>query len=372
MNKLAITVLALSSTFALAATAAEDQAYLAILAETKLTKMVGMPEMPELPPGVTIPNVPGMPAMPGKPSRTLNVRLWSPSIAPANATATLVPPKGLMVGDKLDLELYRPKPEQTGTEADRAFDPDKMPEFTIKMYWGSSETVKEGQPRIFSWKNMTPEQKEAMKKQAREAQNASSYFYKPNWTTGYWPTQRQRGTVPNNASLVGTYTLNTNYTGTVAIDAPAGVEFLPPIEMSSPDLKKKIPFDKFIAFEWAPITGALGQYAYAFGMEGRNTLIMWSSSENFREGMMGDPGFMQMSEVKQFVSDNVFMGPSATKMTIPAGIFKNADMAMLNMAAYGPGSALEKAQPLPRIQTKSSLNIMLGGKQMEGMFDDGE
>ncbi|HEY0866232.1 MAG TPA: hypothetical protein VGE01_02575 [Fimbriimonas sp.] len=370
MNKLAVTALSMAAATGLAATTAQDQAYLAILAETKLMKMVGMPEMPELPEGIMLPDVPGMPAMPGKASRSLTVRLWSPSIAPAGATATLIPPKGLLLGDKLDLELYRPKPTETGSEGGQGFDPDKMSEFTIKMYWGSSETVREGQPKVFSWKTLTPEQKAEMQKRAREAQNSSSYFYKPNWTTGYWPTSKQPGKIANNASLVGTYTLNTSYTGSVSVDAPANVEFLPAIEMSSPNLSKKIAFDKFIPFEWAPVTGALGQYASIMGMEGQNTLILWSSSENFKEHLMGDQGFLQMAEVRQHVADNVFMPPTTTKVTVPAGIFKNADMAMLNMVAYGSGSALEKGQPLPRIQTKSTLNIMLGGKQMNFDMDD--
>ncbi|MDO8586718.1 MAG: hypothetical protein Q7T82_06715 [Armatimonadota bacterium] len=347
-----------------------DQAYLAILAETKVMRMAGMPampDMPDLPPGVELPA--GMAMMPGKPERVLTVRLWSPSIAPDDAFASIAPPEGLKQGSKLDIELYRPKAEGTAKGGKDEFDPESIPEFTIKIYWGSSETVKPGQPKIIKWGGLTVEQKEAMKKQAEEARSAESYFYKPNWTTGYWPTAKQPGKIDKKASLVGNYALTTNYTGNVSIEAPKEVDFLAPIEMSSPDLAEQIAFDKAIPFVWAKIPNALGSYASIMGMEGKNTLILWSSSEVFQEGLMGDMGFLQMAEVREFVKQTVFMAGDRTKVNVPAGIFEKADMAMFSMVGYGPGAALDKAQPLPRIQTKTSLKITLGGK---GMGDFGE
>lgn len=340
----------------------QEQAYLAILVETQVMKMVGM-EMPELPPGIELP--PGV-VLPGKPNRTLNVRLWSPGIAPANATASLAIPPGLKKGPKLDLELYRPKAGETGTGGVGEYDPEKNPEFTIKMYWGSSETVKEGQPKVIRYAGMTAEQKAEMKKRAAEAQAAagSMYFYKPDWTTGYWPTQKQKGDIAADAALAGRYALTTTYTGNVEIDVPADLNFLAPISMQSPDFGDKIDFTKFIGFKWAPIPTALGSYASIIGMEGKNTLIMWSSSETYSEGLMGDMGFMQMADVRARVAEKLFMAPETTSVNVPAGIFANADMSMLNMVAYGPGVALDKTQPIPRVQTKTSLNAMLGGKGM--------
>ena len=342
----------------------EDQAYFAILAETKVGRIAGMelPDFSQLPPGFKLP--PEAMMFAGKPSRILNIRLWSPTIAPADAKASVAPPAGLGQGDKLNLELYRPKGE-TSEGTVKNFDPDSNPEFTVKIYWGSSDTVKPDQPKIFKWGSLTPEQKEAMKERAREANaNPNSYFYKPNWTTGYWPTKAQPGRIDEKASLVGKYALTTNYTGNVEIEAPSNVNFLDAIQMSSPNLDKKIDLKKSIPFEWDQIANALGLNASIIGMEGKNTLIMWSSSEVFVEGLMGDMGFLQMGEVRDFVAKTMFMAGDRTKVTVPAGIFANADMALLNMAGYGPGSALDKAQPLPRIQTKTSLMLMLGGKKM--------
>jgi len=343
--------------------ASEDQAYLAILAETKIGRMAGMPpiDLSQIPAGIKLP--PQALMFAGKAVRLLNVRLWSPSIAPADAKASIAPPAGLKQGDKLDLELYRPE-GTSGSGKVQGFDPDSNPDYTIKIYWGSSDTVKEGQPKIIKWTGMTADQQEAMKQRAREANAASSYFYKAGWTTGYWPTKSQPGNIDLGASLVGKYSLTTSYTGNVDIEAPENVNFLAPIEMSSPNLDNKIDLKKSIPFAWKGIPNALGQYASIMGMEGKNTLIIWSSSEVFVDNLLGDMGFLQMAEVRDYVAKTMFMAGDRTSVTVPAGIFQNADFAMLNMAGYGPGAALDKAQPLPRIQTKTSLMLMLGGKKM--------
>ncbi len=41
-------------------------------------------------------------------------------------------------------------------------------------------------------------------------------------------------------------------------------------------------------------------------------------------------------------------------------------MVMMNMVAYGPGAATDKTQPMARLQTKSTLNLILGGKKIKG------
>lgn len=343
-----------------------DQAFFAILAETKMGRLAGMPvmDLSGLPPGIKLP--PQAMMFSGKAARVLNMRLWSPSIAPADAKASVAPPAGLKQGAKLDLELFRPT-AASGTEKIRDFDPDADPEaFTIKIYWGSSTTVKEGQPKVITWKGLTPDQQEAMKNRMREANAGSgSYFYKPNWTTGFWPTSKQPGSIDAAASLVGKYALTTTYTGNVEIEAPANVNFLNAIEMASPNLDRKIDLKKPIEFKWKEIPNALGLHAAIMAMEGKNTMIFWISSEVFVEHLMGDMGFLQMAEVRDYVSKTQFMEGNRTEVNVPAGIFANADFAMMQMAGYGPGTALDQAQPLPRIQTKTSLMLMLGGKKVQ-------
>jgi hypothetical protein len=260
----------------------------------------------------------------------------------------------------MDLELYRPSPTE-GVPGKGEDLQTSNPDFTIKIYWGSSQTVRDGQPKIFKMGSMTPEQMAQVQRMQRDSnpRMAGGYFYKPGWTTGYWPTKSQPGNIDPAASLPGTYALSTSYTGNVSLDVPSQVDFLAPIELSSPDLSTKVDLASFIAARWNPIPNALGIYATAFGMLDKNTMVLWTCAESYTDGMMGDMGFLQMAEVKQKVADKIFMPGDASSFDIPAGIFQGSQTTLMSMVAYGPGSAADNAQPLPRLQTKSSIMAIL-------------
>ncbi|HLV82108.1 MAG TPA: hypothetical protein VKT32_17595 [Chthonomonadaceae bacterium] len=351
------------------ARADDQQAYLGIFAETSAMKMAGMPAMPKLPPGVKLPpQAQAALEQFSKAQRKLTVRLWSPGIAKDDATASLAVPDGLKQGPKLDLDIFRPKPE-SGSSGDEGGEsgPPVDTSMVIKQYWGSSATVKPGQPVVIEFGGLTDEQKAAIRRQAarnRRAAGAGSYFYKPDWTTGYWPSEKQPGVIDADAALTGHYALTTNYTGNVEIDVPDQVNFLAPIEMSSPDLSSQVPLDQAITFHWTSIPNILGYYAQIVGMQGRKTIIMWSSSE-IKPEMGFATDYLQMSEVRDLVKKQTFMDGDRVEVTVPAGIFQDCDTVMLQMIGYGPGTALDKGQPLPRVQTKTTLMIMLGGKMMQ-------
>ncbi len=385
MNLIAPLVLALLAVRPAPVAMPDDQAFLGVFAETSLMKMVGMPEMPEIPdmpdmPDIKLPDGVKLPAgvklpgqggpagmmLPGRPSRKLEVRLWSPGIAPDGATASLAIPDGLKLGPKLDLGLYRPKPEEGKVDD---FMPGGTPaDFTIKRYWGSSATVRDGQPEIIKWDTLSPEAKAVMREQAKKAQRAHSYYYKPDWTTGYWPTGDAPGTIKKDAALEGHYALTTTYTGNVEIDVPEKVNFLAPLEMSSPDFSKTIDMAKAMEFKWKAVPNVLGYHMAVMGMEGKNTIIIWTSSE-IKSDMAVNYDYMQMADVIAKVKETSMMDPKRVDCTCPAGIFKDCDMVFGMMAGFGPGAALDKAQPLPRVQTKTTLQMMLGGKKMKGMMD---
>ncbi|MHB1000989.1 MAG: hypothetical protein ACYC27_17240 [Armatimonadota bacterium] len=379
MRRLLFVLMALLLT-ASVAYAAGDQAYLGIFAETSVTKMPGMPEMPQMSEEdmEALKDMPNMPNMPniqammgfGAPKKSLTVRLWSPGLAPKDAFAYITPPAGLKQGKKLDLELYRPAPAKSVEDGkgDKPTKNEKIDKFTIKIYWGSSEKVRAGQPKIFSSDNLAPEMKSKMKEEMSKASTGDIYFYKPDWTTGYWPTKKQPGNIAKDASLLGNFALTTNYTGNIAIDVPQNVNFLAPIDLSSPKLDKAPALDTFIPFKWKTIPNITGFFAQAVGVQGENTLILWSSSEIETEmGIQWD--YLEMAKVAEYVKTKIFMKGDQTAVTIPEKIFKDCDMVMFNMIGYGTGTALAKGQPLPRVQTKTTLSVSpLGGKQMQDMM----
>ena len=306
----------------------QTQAFLGVFVETSQMRMAGMPvrQMPKLPPGITLPPQ-ALAAFGGAPSRKLTVRLWTPGIAPDDATASLAIPDGLKLGPKLDLDLYRPKPEEgTVGGPGKAGPGGGDAELIIKRYWGSSETVRPGQPEVVDFKGLNDDQKAAMRQKSTQVQSGSSqYYYKPDWTTGYWPTGKQPGSIAADAVLAGHYALTSSYSGNVAIDVPDNVNFLDGIEITSPSLDQMVPLDKAMLFHWKSIPNALGLHAQIVGMiQNPRTIIMWTSSEIKTDiGMSMD--YLQMSEVRDLVGKTVFMPGDKADVAVPAGIFDGCD-----------------------------------------------
>jgi hypothetical protein len=347
----------------------DKQAYLGIFAETTSMKFAGMgapPGLPEgfkLPPGVKLPPQALAALRMFMPQRLLTVRLWSPGIAPDDATAVLAVPDGLKLGPKLNLQLYRPKPNEGSVEAGQSGPGAVSSDMTIKRYWGSSATVKPGQPDVISIKDISPDAQSQMRASAAKLGKTTSYFYKPDWTTGYWPGQKA-DPIDEAAAMPGKYSLTTSYTGNVELEVPSNVNFLAPIEMSSPKLEKVVNLGDAIVFKWSGIPNALGLYANIFGInQDQKVITLWSSSEAKPDlGVSFD--YLQMAEVRDLVKKDIVMAGDRVEVTVPAAIFKDCDVVMFQMIGYGPGAATDAGQPIPRAQTKTTLQIMLGGKKM--------
>ncbi len=342
-----------------------ENANLGIFVETRLMRIPGMKpfKMPKLPPGITLPAA-ARQFMPGSPTRSLKVKLWAPVTAPDDATATLAVPSGLQLGDKLNLSIYKPAPPSSsgagGGTSSPSNNPSQPPDFTIKIYWGSSATVRDGQPKVFSLANLTSEGRSVMmSRMSQMRMGGASMTYRDHGTTAFWPGTGDSGEIKDEATMPGTYTVNSSFAGSSTVEAPSGVDFLAPIEITSPNLDQKVALDGPLAFQWNQIPNCLGQYATAFGMQDKNTLILWSSSENFGDRISGDMGYLQMADVKSLVDQNTFLKGDATSVTIPAGIFKDCSVALYNMFGYGPGAANDGSSPVARIQTKTDLTVLL-------------
>ncbi|MCC7493017.1 MAG: hypothetical protein IT204_11735 [Fimbriimonadaceae bacterium] len=355
--------------------AAENQAFYGIFAETVTQKNAGQPDMSAMLQGLDPKMLDMLPAeqramlLGAGPQRKLSMRLWSPTLAPAGATAVCAAPAGLKQGPRLDLELYRPRPAggTTGSPGTTTAPPPGMPgKFTIKRYWGDSATVKPGQPEVteITWEKMDPAQRADMAEMAKAG--GDEYFYKDGWTTGYWPTAKQPGKIAADAKLEGTYALTSSYTGNISITVPPELNFLEPISFTKPDLAKIPDLKKSLGFQWKPIPTCLGLHAQITGMVGRDTIIIWSSSEVREDpGMMWD--YLEMAQVRAMVEKTQMMPGDKLTVNVTAGIFDGCEMAMMQMVGYGPGVALPEGQPLPRVQTKTSFNGMLGGKMLAAM-----
>lgn len=357
--------------------AVENQAFWGMFAETSVQKNVGMPDMSEMFKDMDPETLKSLPPevqamMKGGPKRTFNIRVWSPNLAPEGATAVVLPPTGLNQGERLELQLYRPKPAQ-GTVEDgdevelpEGWDPAK---FTIYKYWGSSPTVKEGQPEVITWESIGADMKKEYADQARAqamTEEGGEYFYKPNWTTAYWPTDKQPGLIEGEASVVGGFQVQTSYTGNETLEVPANVDFLAPINFTAPDLSAFPDLKQALHFQWEEIPNVIGYICRIHGMKGKEVFIQWSSSAIKRDGAP-EYDYLQMADVRNMVQTGEMMAGDTTEFYVPAGIFDGCDMVFMTMTGYGPGAAKDEGQPIPRLQTRTVWSGSLGGKMMMQM-----
>ena len=342
-----------------------DGAYMALWATTQSMVVPGLDG--GLPPGLDLNSLP--PAARAQiegllgPKKLLEVRLWSPGAAPANAKANLDIPAALQLGETLPLDISRPeqrKPE--ATQAPKEFR--LADDFEIRLYWGCSESVAAGQPKVMNLSTLTGPEREAWK---RAANQGAGYVEKPDWTQAVWPNAKQAqggrpgapnfGGPPKAGSLKGGYTLKTSYLGQAPFTVTQA-DFLDAVVFTSPG--KDINLKRAIPLAWKPIPTALGLHLFAVAMKDSKTLIMWSAGPN-SGGTAAAPSFPSMAEVKEMVEKGVFLRPEVGTCSIPAGIFDGTQAAMLQMIAYGPGQAFESPNaPNIRVQTRSMGMLPLG------------
>jgi len=87
-------------------------------------------------------------------------------------------------------------------------------------------------------------------------------------------------------------------------------------------------------------------------------MVFWTSSEVPEVGM-GLIDYQTNPAVDRWLKEKVLLEPSATKCTVPKGIFGEGGGAMLRMIAYG--SELNLAHP-PRPTDPKSLGAAVGGQ----------
>lgn len=383
----------LGSAYAASVRAQEnDRAFMALWATTQNMKLPGLEGLPadlkldQLPPQAAA-------ALGGLlgPQKRLQVLLWSPGAAPANATANLDVPAGLQLGPTLPLEILRPEVRRERAEKERgAGGPAQQPDdFEFRWYWGCSETVRPDQPKVWKLSDLPALDRETLRRyQAAVGGRGGGGLEKPDWTEAVWPNStgmgggRQPGRIPGlpgrlpglpggipglgggaapkqPGSLKGAHTLRTSYLGSAPFTVTEA-DFLEPVVFTSGGGEKKPDFKKAMPLAWKPIPTCIGIHLTAFGLRGRRTMVMWNGGDT-NEGGLSLGEFPQMVEVRQYVERRLFLTGGTTACTIPAAAFEGCQFAMVQLTAYGPGQAFDvPGQPSIRVQTRSTGSLTLG------------
>ncbi|ACD94679.1 hypothetical protein [Trichlorobacter lovleyi] len=265
------------------------------------------------------------------PRRTLQLQLEGPREVAEPKAEHLIPP-GQKMGDSLP--LITPKQEKTEYQPEqRGERPEKYekPKARMLIYWGCGENVAKGQPRVIDTAKMSAmDFGKALSGRSGTRQIPPSPH--KGWTYGDWPNSEDRKDVPKDASLVGEHQLKGSYLpDNIRFSLDQKRDFMAPVSFSAISKTASGAWP----FKWQQVPTAIGYFATAMGHNQKTgETIFWSSSEVPETGF-GLMDYLTPHDVQRFIREKVLMPTSRTSCTIPAGVFKDVDGAMLQFMAYG-------------------------------------
>ena len=300
-------------------------------------------------------------------SRNPNLQLATQSVPPATG---LAPSLKLMAPE-------RPKPVPRGEdEAPTEFNYEP-PKGKLLLYWGCSETVRPGQPKVVDLQTATmAEFAKFFESRRSTTRGAHAAAGRP-----VWPSRDDKRVFPAGASIAGPHA----YQGdgvpeSFKFSIPAAQDIMPALQL------KQSEQPAFVRLDWTAIPAARAYFLGSMGArEGeQNTIVIWTSSELPDSGF-GLFDYQTNSAIDGWLKDKVLLPPSTTTCAIPK---EAAGQGMLRAIAYG--SELNMAYP-PRptdpavawepdwnvkIRVKSLTTTMFGmpegampGGDTEGMTD---
>ena len=260
--------------------------------------------------------------------RRIKLDLGSSQAASGDPRAAHAIPPGLSIGDSLPLvtpKIERPqsRPEPTGEREP------PTPKGRMLIYWGCGEQVRAGQPVVFDFAKMDP-QEAAKVFRSHGVSRPSGPAPGRNKSDGGWPNPENSTPGPDSASLRGAHVVSGNYSPEIRFPVDERHDFMDPVAF---DPVRKTEAGA-LAVKWRAIPTATGYFATATGRgENETDVVMWSSSEvqDIGQSLMD---YLPNAEVQRLIREKVILTPQTLECAVPAGIFKG-EGAMFNFIAYG-------------------------------------
>jgi len=276
-----------------------------------------------LPPGMSGMLPPGMAG-----GKRMKLDLGSSQAASGDPRAAHAIPPVLSMGQSLP--LLTPKVERAPVrerdDEEREFE---RPKGRMLIYWGCGEKVRAGQPVIFDFANMNP-QDAARAFRSVAVSRPRGPAPGRNRTYGTWPNQEDGRPVPANGSLKGDHVIAGNYSPEIRFSIGDRHDFMDAVAF---DPVSKTSGGAF-AVIWKSVPTATGYFATAMGQgDSQTDIVMWSSSD---VQVMGQTlmDYIAPADVARLIREKIVMPPQTTECTVPAGIFKS-EGSMFNFIAYG-------------------------------------
>lgn len=285
---------------------------------------------------------------------------------PSGTEATQAVPTATGLAPSLPLLPVKSEPRSTGPGTPGEPEEMQQPKGRILFYWGCSETVRPGQPRVLDFAKASPQEWGSfMQGRAPRERGAVA---RPGHSI--WPNEKDRRNFGRDASLAGEHALSgEGVPPGLRFTLAAAQDFMAPIVLQQAGNAAAV-FN--LSWQAVPHARAYFLNAMSGGEEsGVTEMVFWSSAEVPDFGM-GLIDYASPANVDQWLREKVLLAPGVTQCAIPAGIFAKGQGGMLRMIAYGP--ELNLAHPprpsdtkIPwepewavRVRTKSTAMTMLG------------
>lgn len=320
-------------------------------------------------PGMPTMKLPGMPDM-SAPTRTMTMDLTSPKKADAKSTAECAVPEGLKIGPKAVLDIDLPVKAVEGTPgAPGGADSGKIPEFTMKLYWTSSQPVPEGQPRVISSAAMNADVRAALDKNP----TSRNKFMRVagggmDGSHAYWPGKGAKK-ITKESACPGPYTLTTNYCGGTSITLDKPQNFLAPIDITSPG--KDVDLSSYITVTWKSVRDALAYVVNAFAGKDK-LMVSWTSSSKPDAKVNVLSSAITKEQLGKLIADGTLLGPDKTTVYIPIAIFQEVGAPFLTITAIGADRIQTKDGIETQVVVRSNGTMMLGLGVPAGVGSPGE
>ena len=281
---------------------------------------------------------------PGGPVRSLDLRLGSTQAPGDPPQAAHLIPQGMAMGAQLPLvtpePARAPAPQREERELPQGME---RPKGRMLIFWGCGEQAGPGQPVVIDFSKVMAGQP-VPNLVSRNLRVPRGPAFGASRGYGAWPNERDRQTVPPQASLLGEHQVKGNYSPDIRFVVERH-DFMPPVELAqakTPGAAQQL--------TWKPVGGATGYFMSAFGAGGDGgegiDMVMWTSSAvQEMGGALMD--HVPPGEVARMIRERVVLPPDRTECTVPAEVVRAMPMGMLNFIAYG--DELNLAHP-PRPQ----------------------
>ena len=244
------------------------------------------------------------------------------------------PPVELGAGSVLPLVSPAPQAPAVHQEAEPGPPPQyRQPHGRMLIFWGCGEHAGPGQPVVIDFASLGQGGAQKMMELSRGLGVTPMQPPSPlrNTSYGEWPNAQSDTQVPPDGSLQGAHRIHGNYSPDINFNLAANQDFLPPFRLTANEKLSSGAAN----LAWRPVDGAAAYAATMIGAQGRDEVVMWTSSAT-QAAAFALPDYLSDHEIARLVASRTLMGSAQTSCPIPSEAVQAAGRSgFFNLVAYG-------------------------------------